>query len=107
MEGVSFEINQIVNSFVNAGFNVGRIIVTGGATRSEAWMNILSTVLNRKLYLSEQTDGCCFGAYSVAKKGYEDKYVRFNFGGKTVEPNVELVEKYLKKFEKYNQILVK
>ena len=107
MEGVAFEINQIVNTFADAGFNVGKIIVTGGATRSEAWMNILSTVLNRKLYLSEQTDGCCFGAYSVAKKGIEDKFVRFNISGKTVEPNTELAEKYLKKFEKYNQILVK
>ncbi len=107
MEGVSFEINQIVNTFLSAGFNVGKIIVTGGATRSEPWMRILSTVLNRKLYLSEQTDGCCFGAYSVARKGVSGEFVRFEFSGKTVEPSADLTEKYLKKFEKYNEKLVK
>ena len=107
MEGVSFEINEIVNIFVKSGFDVGKIIVTGGATRSEPWMKILSTVLNRKLYLSEQTDGCCFGAYSVARKGADGQYVRFNFSGNTVEPDLELTEKYLEKFNKYNEKFVK
>ncbi len=106
MEGVAFEINQIINSYLDAGFNVGKIIVTGGATRSEPWMKILSTVLNRTLYLSEQTDGCCFGAYSVAKKGAEGQFAQFNFSGMIVEPDTQLVESYLNKFNKYNEILI-
>ncbi len=103
MEGVAFEIKQVINIYKQSGFKVGKIIVTGGATRSSVWMGILSDVLGEKLYLSEQADGCCFGAYSVAKKGESGNFVTFNFNGKTVEPNFENVQRYEIKFEKYNK----
>ena len=105
MEGVAFEIKQIVNSFLDKGFEIGNVIVTGGATRSDIWMSILSDALGKKLYLSKQVDGCCFGAYSVAKKGYSGSYEKFEFSGKTVEPNLENTEIYNNKFKKYNKIL--
>ena len=105
MEGVAFEIKYIVDAYRNAGFDIQNVIVTGGATRSNIWMQILSDVLGEKLYLSEQADGCCFGAYSVAKKGDEGSYERFDFTGKTVEPNMENNKIYANKFIKYNQIL--
>lgn len=105
MEGVAFEIKYIVDLYKEAGFNINNVIVTGGATRSGIWMQILSDVLGEKLYLSEQADGCCFGAYSVAKKGESGSFERFDFTGKTVEPNSQNTEKYANKFKKYNQIL--
>jgi len=107
MEGVAFEIRQIIDEYVKGGFKVKNIIVTGGATRSSVWMKILSTVLGRKLYLSEQTDGCCLGAYSVAKKGASGEFVTFEFNGKTVEPNNDLMGKYTDKFKRYNEVLNK
>jgi sugar (pentulose or hexulose) kinase len=107
MEGVAFEIRQIIDEYVKGGFKVKNIIVTGGATRSSVWMKILSTVLGRKLYLSEQTDGCCLGAYSVAKKGASGEFVTFEFNGKTVEPNNDLMGKYTDKFKRYNEFLNK
>ena len=105
MEGVSFEVKYIVDLYKEAGFNINNVIVTGGATRSAIWMQILSDVLGEKLYLSEQADGCCFGAYSVAKKGELGSFERFEFSGKTVEPNLENTKKYANKFKKYNEIL--
>ena len=105
MEGVAFEIKQIINIYKRSGFEIGNVIVTGGATRSNVWMSILSDVLGEKLYLSEQADGCCFGAYSVAKKGTGGKFVKFDFNGRTVEPNLENVKKYLIKFDNYNKNL--
>ncbi len=105
MEGVAFEIKQIVNAYREANFDIKNVIVTGGATRSAIWMQILSDVLGEKLYLSEQADGCCFGAYSVAKKGDVGSYERFEFTGKTVEPNMDNNTIYNRKFIKYNQIL--
>ncbi len=107
MEGVAFEIRQIIDEYLKSGFNVKNIIVTGGATRSPIWMKILSTVLGRTLYLSEQTDGCCFGAYSVAKKGAGGDFVTFEFSGKTVDPDNKLTDKYLDKFNRYNEFLAK
>lgn len=105
MEGVAFEIKKIVDIYQESGFNIENVIVTGGATRSDIWMEILSDVLGKKLYLSEQADGCCFGAYSVAKKGVNGSYERFEFTGKTVEPNLENTAKYNKKFINYNKKL--
>ena len=105
MEGVAFEIKYIVDLYRQSGFNVNNVIVTGGATRSGIWMKILSDVLGEKLYLSEQADGCCFGAYSVAKKGSVGSFERFEFAGEIVEPNLENTKIYKEKFEKYNEIL--
>ncbi len=105
MEGVAFEIKQIIDIYKRSGFDINNIIVTGGATRSDVWMGILSDVLGQKLYLSEQADGCCFGAFSVAIKGVSGEFVKFEFNGKTVEPNKENVSKYIEKFELYNKNL--
>jgi sugar (pentulose or hexulose) kinase len=68
-------------------------------------MQILSDVLGEKLYLSEQADGCCFGAYSVAKKGETGEFERFTFTGKTVEPNKQNNILYESKFINYNKLL--
>ena len=105
MEGVAFEIKQIINIYKRSGFEIGNIIVTGGATRSDVWMGILSDVLGQELYLSEQADGCCFGAFSVAKKGVSGDFTTFEFSGKIVEPNAQNVAKYIEKFDLYNKNL--
>ena len=79
MEGVAFEIKYIFDIYEAAGFKLGNVIVTGGATRSKLWMQILSDTLERKLYLSEQADGCCFGAFSVAKSAESGEFFKFSF----------------------------
>lgn len=103
MEGVSFEIKQIIKNYEDSGFEIGNVIVTGGATRSDIWMSILSDVLGRDLYLSGQTDGCCYGAYSVCKKGDGGGFEKFEFSGKIVKTDIENNKKYQKKFEYYTQ----
>ena len=103
MEGVAFEIKQIINTYKESGFNVGNVIVTGGATRSDIWMQILADVLGQELYLSEQADGCCFGAFSVIKKALNGEFVKFSFSGKMVLPNAKNTNKYIEKFDLYNK----
>lgn len=103
MEGVSFEINEIIRIYENSGFDIGKIIVTGGATRSEPWMKILSNVLGRDLYLSEQVDGCCLGAYSLSKKGLSGQFVKFNFNGKIVKFDKDSNVNYQEKFKLYSE----
>ncbi len=105
LEGVAFEIKEIFNIYENAGFKFNNVIVTGGATRSRVWMQILSDVLGKKLYLSEEADGCCLGAFSVARRGDVGEFFKFRFSGKTVEPNIENTVKYTEKFNKYNENL--
>lgn len=107
MEGVAFEIKQIIKNYEKSGFDIGNIVVTGGATRSAVWMKILSDVLGRDLYLSEQADGCCYGAYSVCKKGEKGNFEKFKFSGKVISCDLENNKKYQNKFEYYTQNLDK
>ncbi|MBQ7332959.1 MAG: hypothetical protein IJW38_01250 [Clostridia bacterium] len=105
LEGVAFEIKEIFTIYEANGFKIDNVIVTGGATRSGIWMQILSDVLGRKLYLSEEADGCCLGAFSVARRGDVGEFFKFCFTGKTVGPNMENTLKYVEKFNKYNENL--
>ncbi len=103
MEGVAFEIKEIVSRFRKCGMKEDKIIIAGGAVRSEPWMQILSNVLGKEIYISNQADRCCFGAYSLARKGVDGKFVIFPWDGKVVTPEPELVDKYQEKFSKYDK----
>ncbi len=103
MEGVAFEIRQIINLFRQSGIKEEKIVVAGGATRSGIWMKILSSVLGKEIYISNQADRCCFGAFSIAKKGYTGgNFVRFKFDGYIVQPEPDKIPVYEEKFELYN-----
>lgn len=104
MEGVAFEIREIVNRFRKAGMCEDKIIIAGGAVRSQPWMKILATVLGKEIYISNQADRCCYGAYSLAKKGVAtNEFVTFEFDGYVVYPDNDLVDEYTKKFELYSK----
>ena len=103
MEGVAFEIAEIVRLYTSSKICADKIILSGGATRSKVWMKILSTVLNRDLYISNQADRCCFGAYSIARKADLGKFTVFPFDGVIVSPDKELVDFYDKKRLLYNR----
>ena len=105
MEGVAFEIREILSIYEKAGFEIGNVIVTGGATRSAPWMQILSDVLGKKLYLSEEADGCCFGAFSVAKRKDGGDFFKFAFSGREVLPIDSAIKKYKEKYKNYNENL--
>ena len=103
MEGVAFEIREIVSRFRDSGMKENKIIIAGGAVRSEPWMQILANVLGKEIYISNQADRCCFGAYSIARKGVDGKFFTFTFDGKVVSPQQELVDKYTEKFNLYSK----
>ena len=107
MEGVAFEIKKILQIFEEAGVNTNRIVLSGGATRSQPWMKILATILGQEIFISKQADRCCYGAYSIAKKGFCGKYAKFDFDGYSIMPDEKYVALYQNKFEKYNESLNK
>lgn len=104
MEGVAFEIKQIINLYRDSGIQDQKIIIAGGAARSAVWMDILASVLDKEIYISNQADRCCFGAFSIAKKGYTGgDFVKFDFDGHVVSPDKEKALIYKDKFIKYNE----
>lgn len=103
MEGVAFEIREIVSRFRDSGMREDKIIIAGGAVRSAPWMQILANVLGKEIYISNQADRCCFGAYSIARKGIDGNFFTFDFDGTIVKPQQELVDKYTEKFNLYSK----
>ncbi len=105
MEGVCFEIKEIISHFKKLGVKYDKIVLAGGATKSPIWMEILATVLGEEIYISNHADRCCFGAYLIAKKGITGNFGSFEFDGYTVKPNEKNTEKYQNKFKKYNKLI--
>jgi sugar (pentulose or hexulose) kinase len=106
MEGVAFEIKYLIDLYRKSGVIDDKIIIAGGAARSEIWMQILSSVLDKEIYISNQADRCCFGAFSIAKKGFTgEDFVKFDFDGRVVEPDSSMAKLYKEKYEDYIKIL--
>lgn len=106
MEGVAFEIKKIVSLYRESGIVEDKIIVSGGAARSKVWMKILASVLGKEVYISNHADRTCFGAFSIARKGYTDgDYFTFGFEGTTVSPDSSLKEVYEEKYSNYERVL--
>ncbi len=107
MEGVCFEIKEIIKKFKALNIDYKKIVVAGGATKSPIWMQTLSSVLGEDIYVSNFADRCCFGAFAIAKKGCNNSYDNFEFDGKIIKPNLEDNKKYQVKFDKYTNYLEK
>jgi sugar (pentulose or hexulose) kinase len=108
MEGVAFEIKKIISIYRESGINEDKIIVSGGAARSRVWMEILASILEKEVYISNQSDRTCFGAFSIAKKGYlGGDYKKFEFDGYTISPKEELISSYREKHLNYEERFVK
>jgi xylulokinase len=76
IEGVSFGILDGVNSIKKVNSDFENIFMVGGGSRSSFWIELLSTLLNRKLSVCEQSE---FGAaLGVARLGmYVDDNINY------------------------------
>jgi gluconokinase len=98
LEGICFELKSILKAVEE---NIGkpkRILVSGGITRSQEWLQLLSTILQRELLVAEQPDASAMGAAIIGFKslGIEWKFEKLNT--KTFSPDVSLQQIYEKQF---------
>lgn len=68
MEGISFELKKNVDMLTDMGVNIERIIVTGGAGKSKAWMQILADILGKRVYIPKTSESATMGAGRLAFK---------------------------------------
>ena len=67
LEGISFGILDGVNSIKSVNKNFNDIFIVGGGARSSFWIRLLSTILNRKLSVCEQSEfGAALGVARLA-----------------------------------------
>lgn len=69
IEGVAFGSELILETMRTAGFTPRDIVICGGATRSELWLQIHADVSNLPLSLTEVADAPALGAAVLAAVG--------------------------------------
>ncbi|MFW6006927.1 MAG: xylulokinase [Halanaerobiales bacterium] len=62
LEGVAFAFRQNLEIIKNLNIPVDKIVITGGGTKTPYWARIIASVLQQKVYLSNETRSSAFGA---------------------------------------------
>ena len=74
IEGVSFGILDGVNSILKVNSDFENIFMVGGGSRSSFWIGFLSSLLNRKLSVCEQSEfGAALGVARLAMYADESR----------------------------------
>ena len=110
MEGVAFEARSVLEEFSHAGMKIDRLMMTGGAARSDLWTKIVGNVTGCTIYRPTEHETCCLGAAETAFVGagvYPDYDTCRRIMVKT-EPFGENdpceIGFYNEKYEKYKEI---
>jgi gluconokinase len=104
LEGICFEILSIVKSVESVHGPSDKIVVSGGFTYSAAWVQLLSTVLGRKLIQSEVNDASAMGAATIGFEALGISFQQQSGEQKLFEPDIELSKGYHKQFELFERL---
>jgi xylulokinase len=109
MEGIVFLTRNRVEQLMRlTGSHAGRIVLTGGPTKSPVWPSILADVLNRPVAIPEIGEHAgAMGAVLLAGIGAgifqdeEEGYVRTRSSERIIEPDAERSELYENLYSEY------
>ncbi len=110
LEGVAFALRDSFEITKSLGVNVERIRINGGGAKSPLWCKIIANVLNVKVDKINSEEGPAFGAAILAAVGCGTYKSVEEAAGKlikvieTTEQDMEVVEKYNKKYEIFKQL---
>lgn len=107
MEGISFEVYDIINAELEAGIKINSIRLTGGAAKSPMWCQMLADIFKLPIQLLSAGETGCLGAALYAGIGvgaYEncrdaaEKAVQLT---EVFEPNPEKFAAYDKAYQRF------
>ena len=100
IEGISFGILDGINSILKVNNKFENIYMVGGGSRSSFWIELLASLLNRKLSVCDQSE---FGAaLGVARLGM---FVDKNISKQNIIKEIKISNEYIPKEEKINLLL--
>ena len=70
MEGVCFSFKDCINVFGDNNISTEIIKVCGGGAKSKLWLKILSDVLQKNIYTSDDVESGALGVAILAAVGY-------------------------------------
>lgn len=110
MEGVAFSIRKAVEDFAKNGVTINSITMMGGASKSDVWIDILTSTTNIPIVRLNQTEVCSIGAGVIAGcgigmfKDYAQAASIIIHNDKTFRPKSSEVIRYGKKFNEYEKV---
>ena len=104
IEGVSFGILDGINSILKVNDNFEKIFMVGGGSKSEFWIELLASLLNKNLSVCDQSEfGAALGVARLAM--YVDKNISAKENiikeikiSKTYNPRQEKIDLLLKRY---------
>lgn len=110
LEGICYETAHLISQFEEKGRIIEEINLSGGLSKSDLFLNILSDITNKKINVPENSECSCLGSGIVAAYGDKqfdslikasESMVRYS---KQIHPDLNNHKKYHKLFELYLQI---
>ena len=109
LEGVAFGLRDSLEVARNLEIQIERTKICGGGAKSMLWKKIIANVMNLKVDVIESEEGPGYGAAILAAVGcgefenVESAVDKLVHVVETVEPEVELVEKYEERYQKFKK----
>lgn len=110
LEGVAFAIRDSLEVARAQGLHIERATICGGGAKSPLWKKMIANILNIKVDVIKSEEGPALGGAMLAAvacgeyKSVEEAAKAIVEVVDTVEPDVELVEKYEKKYRTFAEI---
>ena len=110
IEGISFGILDGVNSILKVNNNFDKIFMVGGGSKSKFWIELLASLLNRKLSVCDQSEfGAALGVARLSM--YVDKNIDTKENiikeinvSKIFNPNQDKIDLLLKRYNIWRDI---
>jgi FGGY-family pentulose kinase len=109
MEGVAFGTELIFETMRAGGYSPEEIVICGGATRSDLWMQIHADVCGQPLTVTEVGDAPALGSAILAAKAaghfgsIEEAAGAMVHVSRRIEPNAKAHAQYRPVYERYKQ----
>lgn len=68
IQGINFAVKDVLSILKESVGALNNIYANGGFTNSKFWVERLSSILGKKIYVLNQGDAACFGAYLMGLK---------------------------------------
>lgn len=105
LEATAFGVRHNIETMLDAGARVGRVVAVGGGVTSDLWPQIVTDVTGVEQVIPERTIGAAYGAAHLAAKQVRDVAIRdWNPPRTTCRPATAVRRLYDERYRLYRQL---